>query len=298
MTVLARNVLTIALLLRLVVAPVAHAGFGVSPPLIKEDRLVKGISFERVIYLVQGNPDRDVPIELAVNSDISGWISFPQGMPITIPAGVQQYPLVVRIEVPQDAELGVYKGDIRITAVPDKADESGEVAIALGGLVKIDITVGEGVIYDFAVKQIKLLDIKEGQAPRARIDIVNSGNVPAGPDTVTFELFNKFGEIRLAYAENTSFKDIPVFSEGGDTLSFPMNIYLAPGEYWGHVKVYKNEELLSEQKTVFNVTKLTLFEKLLPWGIGALVLVILVVLGIVVRNKFFKRKIPIEEVPS
>ena len=146
MTVLARNVLTIALLLLLVVAPVAHAGFGVSPPLIKEDRLVKGISFERVIYLVQGNPDRDVPIELAVNSDISGWISFPQGMPITIPAGVQQYPLVVRIEVPQDAELGVYKGDIRITAVPDKADESGEVAIALGGLVKIDITVGEGVI--------------------------------------------------------------------------------------------------------------------------------------------------------
>lgn len=295
MTALARHILATALLAFLIVVPTAQAGFGVSPPLIKEDRLVKGISFERVIYLVQGTPDRDVPIELAVNSDISGWITFPQGMPITIPAGVQQFPLVVRIEVPQDAELGVYKGDIRITAVPDRADESGEVAIALGGLVKIDITVGEGVIYDFAVKQIKLLDIKEGQAPRARIDIVNSGNVPAGPDTVTFELFNKFGEIRLAYAENDSFKDIPVFSEGGDTLSFPMNIYLAPGEYWGHVKVYKNEELLSEQRTVFNVQKLTLLEKLLPWGIGALVLILLIGVGIVVRNKFFKRKVPTEE---
>lgn len=294
MTLLGRYITagTLSLALLISAIPHAEAGFGVSPPLIKEDRLVRGITFERVIYLVQGNPDREVPIEVTVDSDIKDWISFPQGMPITIPQGVQQFPLVVKVEVPESAELGIYSGNIRITAVPNRADESGEVAIALGGLVKLDLTVGEGVVYDFSVKQIKLLDIKEGESPKARIDIINSGNVPAGPDVVTFELFNKFGEIRLAYAESEDFKKVAVFSEGGDTLEFPMNIYIAPGEYWGHVKVYREESLIGEQRTVFNVTERTLLEKLLPWGIGALVLLVVVGIGLYVRSRLKKKTLP------
>ena len=144
MTLLGRYITagTLSLALLISAIPHAEAGFGVSPPLIKEDRLVRGITFERVIYLVQGNPDREVPIEVTVDSDIKDWISFPQGMPITIPQGVQQFPLVVKVEVPESAELGIYSGNIRITAVPNRADESGEVAIALGGLVKLDLTVG------------------------------------------------------------------------------------------------------------------------------------------------------------
>lgn len=275
----------------LFVAVPALAGFGVSPPIIEEDRLVRGIAFERVIYLVQGTPERDVPIEVMVSSRVKDWVSFPQGMPITIPAGVQQFPLVVRVEVPEDADLGIYSGEIRITAVPQRADESGEVAIALGGLVTFTLTVGEGVVYDFSVKQIKILDIKEGSAPKVRVDIVNSGNVPAGPDTVTFELFNKFGELRLAYAENHDFKRVPVFSEGGDLLSFPMNIYIAPGEYWGHVKVYRDQDLISEQRTVFNVTERTLLEKALPWAAGALVLLLAAVLLILWRRSVRRKRL-------
>ena len=275
----------------------ALAGFGVSPPLIKEDRLVKGISFERVIYLVQGVPDRDVPIEVSVDSEIEKWISFPQGMPITIPAGVQQFPLVVRVDVPDSAALGVYKGEIRITAVPQRADEGGEVAIALGGLVTLDLTVGEGVVYDFSVKQIKIHDIKEGSDPQVTVEIVNSGNVPAGPDTVTFELFNKFGEIRLAYAESKEFKPVDVFSEGGSTLSFPMDIYIAPGEYWGHVKVYRDQELISEQRTVFNVTERTLIEKLLPYIIGVGVLLLVGIIVFVFRALRKRRSEVVEATP-
>ena len=281
---------------------IASAGFGVSPPLIQEDRLVRGIAFERVIYLVQGVPDRDIPIEVTVDSEIKDWISFPQGMPITIPQGVQQFPLIVRVDVPDSADLGIYSGEIRITAVPQRADESGEVAVALGGLVTLDLTVGDGIIYDFSVKQIKILDIKEGDAPKANIQITNSGNVPAGPDTVTFELFNKFGEIRLAYAENHEFKKVPVFSEGGSTLSFPMDVYVAPGEYWGHVKVYRDQELIGELRTVFNVNEKTLFEKALPYliGIVALVFLLLVVFRVraILRARRNKREALTSEPPA
>lgn len=269
---------------------VAQAGFGVSPPLIEEARLVRGISMERIVYLVQGAPERDIPIEVVVDSEIKDWISFPQGMPITIPAGVQQFPLVVRLDVPEDAELGKYAGEIRITAVPLRADEGGEVAIALGGLVTLDLTVGEGIISEFSLKQIEILDIKEGDDPRAKVDIVNSGNVAAGPDFVSFELFNKFGEIRLAYAENREFKKIPAFTEGGSEVSFPMDIYVAPGEYWGHVKVYEGNSMVGELRTVFNVTKKTLFELAIPYAIGAGAVLLLVFLVILLRRIFRKKR--------
>ncbi len=259
---------------------VALAGFGVSPPLIEEDRLVRGISLERIVYLVQGVPDRDIPIELEVNSEIASWISFPQGRPITIPKGVQQFPLVIRVDVPDDAPFGVYGGEIRITAVPERADEGGEVAIALGGLVTLDLVVGEGVVSEFSLKQIDILDITEGEDPRARVDIANTGNVPSGPDAVTFELFNKFGEIRLAYAENREVKRIPAFSEGGSEVVFPLDIYIAPGEYWGHVKVYEGNSMVGELRTVFNVYEKTFFEKAMPYLIGGGAILVVLILGI------------------
>lgn len=274
-----------------------RAGFGVSPPLIEEGNLVRGISMERIVYLVQGAPERDIPVEVQVDSEIKDWISFPQGMPVTIPAGVQQFPLVVRIEVPDDAEFGKYAGEIRLTAVPQRADQGGEVAIALGGLVTLDLTVGEGIVSEFSLKQVDILDIKEGDDPRAKVEIANTGNVAAGPDLVSFELFNKFGEIRLAYAESREFEKVPAFTEGGAEVSFPMDIYVAPGEYWGHVKVYEGNEMIGELRTVFNVTKKTLFELALPYAIGAGAVLLLVILFFLVRRLFFRRKRPVPPPP-
>jgi|GEM_PF-1364356 len=286
--------LTALTILAFVLVPfTAQAGFGVSPPLIEEGRLVRGISMERIVYLVQGVPDRDVPIEVQVDSEIKDWISFPQGMPVTIPEGVQQFPLVVRIDVPDDAEFGKYSGEIRLTAVPQRADEGGEVAIALGGLVTLDLTVGDGIISEFSLKQIDILDIKEGDDPRARISIVNTGNVGAGPDTMSFELFNKFGEIRLAYAESSesNFKKVPAFTEGNIEASFPMDVYIAPGEYWGHVKVYEGQKMVGELRTVFNVTKKNFFEFMLPYAAGAAGVIIVLVLIFFIRRVFRKKSI-------
>lgn len=256
---------------------VSYAGFGVSPPLIREDKLVKGIRLDRIVYLVQGAPDREMQVELFVDSPVKEWISFPQGNPVTIPQGVQQFPLAVQIAVPEDADLGVYKGVIRVTTVPEKADQAGEVAIAIGGVIDLDLTVGNDVIVDLDVRTIKILNIKEGDDARADVTVVNNGNVGAAPDAATFELFNKFGELRLAYAETESFSAVPAFSERVEHLSFPIDIHLAPGEYWGHVKVYKDNQLLNELKTVFNVTEKTMAEEYLPYapyaGGGALLLV-------------------------
>jgi hypothetical protein len=263
----------------LLVPSAVFAGFGVSPPLIKEDKLVRGIRLDRIVYLVQGDPERDLQVELFVESPVKDWIRFPQGNPVTIPKGVQQFPLAVEVAVPEDADFGVYTGTIRVTTVPEKADTAGEVAISIGGIIDLDLTVGDDVIVDIDVRSIKIWNVKEGDHPEVDITVSNQGNVGAAPDAATFELFNKFGELRLAYAESKEFTPVPAFNERVEHLTFPIDIHLAPGEYWGHVKVYKDNALLNELKTVFNVTEKTLTEAYLPYAPYAGGAVIVLVLG-------------------
>ena len=45
---------------------VGNAGFGVSPPSIKETRLVPGSRITRTIYLIQGNPGKGISMDVAV----------------------------------------------------------------------------------------------------------------------------------------------------------------------------------------------------------------------------------------
>jgi len=286
---------------------VVRAGFGVSPPDIIEDRLVPGSHFEETIFLIQGNPEEDVTVNVTLDSkDSKGWISFKEGKQFTIPAGVQQFPLHVVVDVPEDALLGIYRAIIRVNTVPQVAENAGEVAISLGGRIDVELTIGDDVVYEYSVKSIDIPDIEEDASPETRIRIDNTGNVPAKPAGVSFELFSKFGDIRLAFAtlESDSFDTIPSFSEGVINLEFPIDVVIAIGEYWGHVKVYDEErQLVGELRTVFNVHERTttldglvsgaLMEKLPPNILPAAFLVVVLILLLIIFKKklrtLFKR---------
>jgi len=189
------------------------------------------------------------------------WITIEQGDVFTIPAGVQQYPMKVTINVPDDAELGKYDAFVRVKTTPQAAESAGEVAIALGGRVDIDVTVGDDVIVEFKIKGLSIFNIKEGEPLRASVVIDNTGNVPVSPDSASFELFDKFGSNRLAFASASSdqFDSVDPFSEGSVVLEFPIDIVIAPGEYWGHVKIFDTDgRVARELRTVFNVEERTL----------------------------------------
>jgi hypothetical protein len=269
----------------------ALAGFGISPPLIQEERLVPGSRFERTIYLVQGNPERDLGIEVTVDSrDIKDWITFNPGTVFTIPSGVQQFPLKVLISVPQDAPLGIYTAFIRTKTVPVKADEDGEVAIALGGRIDVKLEIGDDVFREIAIKNIDIHDIKETDKPRISIRVANTGNVASAPEGVTFELFNKFGDLRLAYAESEFREEVPSFSELVSDIEFPIDVRLAPGEYWGHVKVYDAGAVIKESRTVFNVRERTLFDALLIPAIAASGFLLLILIAFLVWKRIRRRR--------
>lgn len=293
----------IVMLLGFLLQPfLVYAGFGVTPPNIYADRLVPGATLTKTIYLVQGNPERDVEVHATIESrDIKDWISIDQGSEFTIPRGVQQYPLNITIAVPSDAELGEYTASVRVKTVPEpsNAQEGGSgVAIALGGLIEIEAVVGDDIVVEFKINGLDILDIKEHEPLQARVHIDNTGNVPTAPDSASFELFDKFGNQRLAFAtaEAEQFPKVPAFTEESIVVKFPVDTVLAVGEYWGHVKIYNEEgKVLRELRTIFNVHERTFLDMLMSTEglIGSLILLCAVLFFIVQRMR--KRKSAPEE---
>ena len=234
---------------------IALAGFGVSPPQIENNKLVPGSHFETKIFLVQGAPLEDIDIKITLDSkEMKDWISFDRGFEFTIPAGVQQYPLNVIIDVPQDAPFNIYRAFIRINTDPTKARESGQVAISVGARVDVELVIGDDIISSYLIKRVEILDIKGKEPLKVNVTIENTGNVPSGPEAVSFDLFNSFQTVRLAFIEAQVEKEIPSFTTERLTISFPLDFRLAPGEYWATVRVHNEDgKTVNETKSIFNV---------------------------------------------
>jgi len=239
----------------------AQAGFGVSPGTVSEQNLVPGARLERTIYLVQADNkqslDATASVDTGSDKELKNWVSFIPGNSFTIPGGVQQFPLKVVITIPSNAELGKYSGSITVNTVPPKSGE--QITVALAARINLDLSIGNNIISDFSVRSIKILDITQGENPKAVFDISNTGNVSVAPDGTTFELLNKYGDVRLGYADGDFTEKVPSFSDQKLTVEFPVNVNLSEGEYWGYVKVYKQGKIISELKTVFNVAKGSFF---------------------------------------
>ncbi len=273
---------TLLLVLTFLAPGVVSAGFGVSPAKIIETRLVKGSVLDRVVYFVQGTPDADLAITLSVDDgEIGSWISITPTDNVIIPKGIQQFPVTIRITVPRDAKTGIYKGFIRASARPVETLEQGSgsgVSIVAGAVATIELTVGEGVYYEYVIRNLDLKNIKEHQSPSVDLSIENKGNVPAGPAEASFELFNKYGDVRLAYVQGVKIARLEPFITKTVNVEFPLPLRLSVGEYWGLVRVYNDSGgTVREFKGVFNVTKSTFLDKysqMISMGLGILLLLV------------------------
>lgn len=286
-----RIILITALLLSL---PLLSSAFGVSPPWINQSNLVPGSHFEKEIFLVRANAEEPLNIEAQfdVPEEIRSWFSIDKGLKFTIPAGTQKFPIIVNIDVPKGTELGFYKGFLRVRSLP-KTDElkfTG-ASIATGARIDINLTVGDNIVVDFAINKMDILDIKEGEPAQVLVRMENRGNVETALDRANFELFDKYGEVRLGFAQTENLPKVPPFKTKEFVLDFDLPIKLAIGEYWAKATVYKDGVSAGEIKTVFNVTE----KKSGPiiWVGGAVGLIILAGASFWIRRKFLtprKRK--------
>jgi hypothetical protein len=258
--------------------PTKVSAFGISPPFFNVDKLTKGSRYESTIYLVQGQPEKDLEVSaiFEVPDKIKSWLSVDYGERFVIPKGTQQFPIKVLVQVPEDAELGIYQGYLRINTVPQKK-EGEQIQISIGARVDINLKIGEGVFQEFSISKLEILDVEEGDNPKIEVVLNNTGNVSVAPTRATLDIFDKFGEIRLGFAQTEELPEVPSFSTKTFQVEFPVNIYLGVGEYWAETKIYNGETVIKELKTVFNVTENSFdFMDYLIYGGGGAVLLLAV----------------------
>jgi hypothetical protein len=282
----------------------ASAGFGISPPYLKNDQLVPGSKYVQQITLLRSSSDDELKASIKVNApQIASWITIDKGEEFTLPKGEVQVPMMVTVNVPKDAELGNYKGSINIKVASANAATAG-VAIALGARVDIDLTLTNVANSDFVVKTAAIPDFEMLEQPWSwkifsmflhRVTVVlnieNIGNVETAPSKVALEVLDISKTKTLETLVDKSIDKIPSFSTKEVAAHFPTKLGI--GQYWGKVKVYKGNDIVNVYEIAFTVAKPGELPNggpslgLLPW----LLLAGYVVLAVIILSVLIKIKI-------
>jgi hypothetical protein len=232
---------------------VAYAGFGITPPYVRNSVLRPGSEFTQEIIIVRSDPVEDLNAEITINvPGIEQWFAIDKGLQFLLPKGEKTIKMNVTVRVPQDADLGPRTGNIRIRTFGNELPSSG-VSLALGAQIDVSLDVVEQ-IYDFKVQRVELPDTEEGRTKwwldfpgklKFAMYIENTGNVPAAPENVTFDLYDT-GGLRLIestkYA-NTLKKILPFNTE---KIVAEAPITVPPGAYRVKYKIYKQGDIIAQ----------------------------------------------------
>lgn len=255
----------IALLLFVILgAPFANAGFGVTPPYVRNTSLTRNSTYEQQVLLVRGDPS--VPLKASVIIDapeIADWIEIVEGNDFPLPKGEQKVPMTVRVKVPKDAQFKNYTGAIRVKTEAMNDGSSGAVNISLGAQIDIQLDVIDKQIKDFRVRKIGISDLNEGHKLawlyfpgkiQFNMLIENTGNIPVSPSKVSFRIFDATGKVLLEDVNNIgNVNKIEPYATDEVTASLPTR--LPAGTYIARYQIYNGSDVKQEGEVNLNVLK-------------------------------------------
>jgi hypothetical protein len=243
--------------------PIVEAGFGITPPYVRNSSLTRNSTYEQSIMLVRGDTSVAQRAEITIDApEIEEWIEIVEGQNISLPQGEQKVPMTVRVRVPDDAEFRDYGGRIRIRTLPDDGVvTSGAVSISLGAIVDINLTIIDREIFDFRVRQISIPDLNEGSKVgwlffpgkiAFNMLIENTGNIDVTPTDVKLRIFDRTGRVML---EETSMigrpDEVPPY--GTETVTAEIPTRLPVGTYIARYQVFNQDEIEQEGELTLNI---------------------------------------------
>jgi len=258
-----KKIVTLCLLFFVLSADIASAGFGITPPYVRNTSLTRNSTYEQQILLVRGNPDVPQKAQITIDApEIIDWIEIVEGESVSLPRGVQKVPMTVRVRVPSNADFKDYKGTIRIKTVPDDDQVSaGAVSISLGAQVDISLTVIDKKIFDFRVRKIGVSDLNEGRKLGwlyfpGKIDfsmlIENTGNVDNSPSRVEFRIFDFAGKVLLEETQNINkIRKIAPYATEEVFAEIPTR--LPAGNYIARFRVFNGTEVKQEGEVSLSI---------------------------------------------
>ncbi len=284
----------------------AQAGFGISPPYVKTNKIIPGSHYEQKINLLRSSASEELEAIVEVKAEeIASWITIDKGEKFDLPKGELQVPMIVKVDVPKKAEIGNYTGYINVKVAPKEAREGGGVAIALGARIDIDLTITKETFPDFIVRLVSISDIETLGKPwswrifawffyriKIGMKIENVGNVKIAPSKIHLDLYDISEKKLLESHDDRFLEKIEPFETKSITASFPTKLGL--GQYWGKIKVYKDEEVVNSYKLAFTIAPPgTLAQSpelgVWPWlMLSALILLVLIIIFILIKIKIWR----------
>lgn len=258
-----KKVVGFCLLFFVLSTEIVRAGFGITPPYVRNTSLTRNSTYEQQILLVRGNPDVPQKAQITVDApEIAAWIQIVEGDSIPLPRGQQKVPMTVKVTVPKDADFKDYTGVIRIKTVPDDDQVApGAVSISLGAQVDINLTVIDKKIEDFRIRKIGVSDLNEGKKVGwlyfpGKINFAmlleNTGNVDIAPSKVEFRIFDFAGQVLLEETENKgSIREVTPYATEEVFASIPTR--LPAGNYIARYRVYNGDDVKQEGEVSLSI---------------------------------------------
>lgn len=243
--------------------PFAHAGFGVTPPYVRNTSLTRNSTYEQQILLVRGDPN--IPLKATVVIDapeVASWIEIVEGFEFELPRGEQKVPMTVRIKVPKDAEFKNYTGAIRVkTGTSDDISTVGAVNISLGAQIDIELNVIDREIKDFGIRKIGISDLNAGHKLawlyfpgkiKFNMLLENTGNIDIAPSKVSFRIFDATGTVLLEDVRNKGkIKKVAPYATEEIVADIPTR--LPAGTYIARYQIFNDDEIKQEGEVNVNI---------------------------------------------
>lgn len=254
-----------ALLLFLILGiELSYAGFGVTPPYVRNTSLTRNSVYEQQILLVRGDPTVPLKAEVMIDApEVEDWLQIQEGMEFELPAGEQKVPMTVRVQVPDDAEFKRYTGAIRVKTGPvDDQFAAGAVNISLGAQIDIEFNVIDKEIKDFRVRKIGISNVDEGHKLlwlyfpgkiQFKMLLENTGNVDVSPSEVNFRIFDPTGTVLLEDTKNLGKIDLVAPFETKDVVA-NIPTRLPAGTYIARYEIKNGDEVKHSGEVNLNIT--------------------------------------------
>jgi hypothetical protein len=232
------------------------AGFGITPPYVRNTSLTRNSIYEQQILLVRGNPNVAQRAEVTIDAPgFEDWIEVVEGLDIPLPRGSQKVPMTVRVTVPGDADFENYQGAIRIRTLPEDGQvDAGTVSISLGARVDIDLDVIDREIRDFRIRKVAVADLNEGSKlawlyfpGKIQFEMLleNTGNVPVSPDRVAIKIYDRSGVTLLEETKNLG--RIPTVDPyQAETIFAEIPTRLPAGRYIARYQIFNGDDVEQE----------------------------------------------------
>ena len=177
-----------------------------------------------------------------------------------MPKGETKVPITVSINVPAQANFGRYRGNIKLLTNSLREPEGGQVALAFGALIDVDINVVAMKIVNYNVRGIKVYDTEEDykflflnppSVVRFAMQIENRGNVKSSPTKILLTLYNNDKTEILHTIETTRVPKVDPFKTEWVTARMPA--YLKAGSYQAFYQIFRDDQVIQEGETHLSV---------------------------------------------